>query len=271
MSLIKFDIQDQIAVITLNRPDRMNAYNVEMHYALIDAFESADMNPEVRVVVITGAGEVFCAGADISDGFGALSDPEKFDGISRDYGGMLNLRVFECDTPVIAAVNGAAVGVGATMLLPMDIVIAERTSKFAFPFGRRGITFDGAASFFLPHVVGLGTAREWILKGDIIKADEAHKAGMVQEIAETGMVFERAVELARDISVNVSPTSAAQNKQLLRAHVLNGNDYGGGPMGAHMAESVLLEHAFTSRDCIEGVRAFFEKRSPTFKNYERNP
>ncbi len=266
MSVVKSEISDGVCVITLNRPEKMNAYNLELHHALYVAIDKADNDNSVRVMVVTGAGRAFCAGADISEGFTALSGGEFLDGVRRDYGGMLNIRTYECNTPIIAAVNGAAVGIGATMLLPMDIKIASSKSKFAFPFGRRGIVFDGAASFFLPRIVGMSKAQEWILKADIIPADEALKAGLISEVVEPDQVLDRAMDLARDIAQNVSPTSAAKNKKLMRDAWLGRNGYEGGPMGAHMAESELLSEAFVSYDCAEGVKAFFEKRAPKFKD-----
>lgn len=271
MSTVLYEVENRIAVITLNRPEKMNAYNVELHTDLLNAIVKADEDPGVRVMVVTGAGKAFCAGADITMGFaggGLANEQDKIDGVGRDYGGMLNLRTFECDTPIIAAVNGHAVGIGATMLLPMDIKIVSKKTKFAFPFGRRGIVFDGAASFFLPRIVGLSKAQEWITKGDIILADEALAAGMISEVVEPEDVLPRAMELARDIAVNVSPTSAACNKQLIRASIFGDSRYGTGAMSAHMMESKMLEKAFVSHDCKEGVTAFFEKRDPEFKDRE---
>lgn len=269
MSTVKYEVENKIAVITLNRPEMMNAYNVELHKELLAAIVKADEDKSVRVMVVTGAGKMFCAGADISMGFagGGLANEEQvLDGIGRDFGGMLNLRIFECDTPIIAAVNGHAVGIGATMLLPMDIKIVSSKTKFAFPFGRRGIVFDGAASFFLPRIVGLSKAQEWIIKGDKITADEALSAGMISEVVEPEDVLTRAMELAQDIAVNVSPESSALNKQLIRASVYGDTRYGSPAMSAHMAESKELMERFQSDDCREGVTAFFEKRSPEFKD-----
>ena len=261
-----------VLLLTLNRPEQMNAYSIDLHHALFAAIDEGDKDPSVRVIVLTGAGRMFCAGADISNGFGGGGfgeDAPEIDGISRDYGGMLNLRIFECDTPLIAAINGHAVGIGATMLLPFDIKIASEKTKFAFPFGRRGIAFDGAASFFLPRIVGLAKAQEWILKGDTFMASEALSAGMISEVVAPGNVLPRALALAADIAQNVSPTSAANNKRLIRASILGDNSYGNGAMSAHMKESKILAEAFVSHDCQEGVKAFFEKRSPEFK--DRNP
>lgn len=269
MENVIYEQDGAIAVITLNRPEHMNSYNVPLHDALLAAIDKADNDRSVRVIVVTGAGRAFCAGADISEGFGAIGfdqDTLEVDGIPRDRGGVLNLRIFECDTPVIAAVNGHAVGIGSTMLLPMDIKIASSKAKFAFPFTRRGIVYDGVASWFLPRIVGLTRAQNWALTGRIILADEALNAGMLSEVVEPESVLPRAMEIARDIAVNVSPESAALNKQLVREGLLNGPEYGGGPMRNHMMESKHLAKLFHEHDCIEGVNAFLEKRDPKFKD-----
>jgi enoyl-CoA hydratase/carnithine racemase len=269
MPNVLYEQDGAIALITLNRPDKMNAYNVPLHEELLAAIVKGDEDKSVRVMVITGAGKAFCAGADITMGFaggGLANEIEKIDGIGRDYGGMLNLRSFECDTPIIAAVNGHAVGIGATMLLPWDIKIASSKAKFAFPFARRGIVFDGAASFFLPRIVGLSKCQEWIATGRIILADEALSAGMLSEVVEPDQVLERAMEIARDIAENVSPESMALNKHLTRASIFGDSKYGTGAMSAHMAESKFLEIMFASDDCMEGVQAFLEKRPPKFKD-----
>ena len=232
-------------------------------------FKTADADPSVRVIVITGAGRAFCAGADISGGFasaGVDKVPEMHEGEMRDAGGILNLAVFECDTPIIAAVNGAAVGIGATMLCPMDIRIGSNRAKYAFPFARRGIACDGAASWFLPRLVGFAKANEWILKAGFIRADELQQAGFFSEICEPEEVLPRALELARDIAVNCSPTSTANNKRLLRASMLGGGTLGDAPFELHMMESKMLNKAFVSPDCAEGVKSFLEKRAPQFKD-----
>lgn len=269
MACVNYEQNGAIATITLNRPEIMNAYNIQMHEELLAAIAKGDADNSVRVMVVTGAGKAFCAGADLDLGFSGgdfVNENNVVDGIERDLGGILNIATFEIDTPIIAAVNGHAIGIGATMLLPMDIKIASSRSKFAFPFGRRGIVYDGAASFFLPRVVGLSKAQEWILKGDIILADEALSAGLVSEVVEPDQVVARAMELAEDIAVNVSPSSAARNKQLIRASMYGGGKYDSPPMNAHMMESEFLIEAFRSEDCREGVQSFMEKRAPNFKD-----
>ena len=255
-----------VAILTLNRPEQLNAYNGHLHMAMMEAVDAVDKDPSVRAIVVTGAGRAFCAGADFREGFNspAFEDVQKIkDGVVRDAGGLLNLRIFESDKPFIAAVNGAAVGIGATMLLPMDIRIASNKAKFSFPFTQRGIVFDGAASFFLPRIVGWAKAREWGLKGDLFLAQEALDAGYMNELTEPGKELARALEIAHDLAEKCSPTSLAHSKQLLRASML-----GNTPMQAHMMESDMLQKAFVAPDCIEGVSAFLEKRAPKFEDHK---
>jgi len=269
MSLVLTTRDEQVpsvTLLTMNKAESMNSYNMALHYALLDAIQAADQDPSVRVIIITGAGRVFCAGADISGGFESVNnDTEKelevVDGVKRDAGGVLNLAIFECDTPIIGAINGAAVGIGATMTLAMDLRIASKKSKFAFPFARRGIVFDGAASFFLPKLVGYSKAHEWILKGSVMMADELLAGGLLSELCEPENVLPRSLELARDIAVNCSPTSTANNKRLLRASML-----GQAPFDLHMMESKMLAASYTSHDCVEGVQSFLEKRAPKFED-----
>ena len=273
MSLV-LSVRDEqtpsVVLITMNKPETMNSYNMELHTALLKAIVSADEDSSVRSIVVTGAGRAFCAGADISKGFGGANldsgmGAEAINGINRDAGGILNLAIFDCDTPIIAAINGAAVGIGATMTLPMDIRIASKKSKFAFPFARRGIVFDGAASFFLPKLVGFSKANEWILKGNIMMAQELYDGGLIAEICEPEDVLKRSLELARDIAVNCSPTSVSNNKKLLRESML-----GKGPFDLHMMESEMLSKAFSSADCAEGVQSFLDKRPPQFLDRKTN-
>jgi len=264
MTEVLIENDGAVRLLTLNRPEKLNAYNVATHTALLYAIDEADNDPKVRVIVVTGAGKVFCAGADFEEGFVSFAETDEvdmIDGVKRDLGGVLNIRMHECDTPIIAAINGSAVGIGATMLINMDIRIASNKAKFSFPFARRGIVFDGAASYFLPRLVGFSKASEWILKGDLFPASEAMAGGFLTETVEPEDVLPRAMEVAQDIAQNCSPTSTANNKRLLRESMA-----GNGPMAAHSLESQMLAKAFVSHDCAEGVKAFLEKRAPEFND-----
>ena len=264
-----------VGILTLSRPDRMNAFNLTMCHELIGALKDFDADPDVRAIVVRGEGRAFCAGADIEGGFGngmnTATPPPTENGIVRDSGGWLNLETWELDTPVIAAVHGAAVGVGFTMLLPMDFIVAAEGTKMAIPFTRRGIVFDGAASYFLPRIVGLAKARDWAITGRTFRAEEAHEAGMITELVADGdTAFTRAMEIATDIAENCAPESVALNKQLLRASIENRlGDYDTARMNLHMMESEMLNTRFVSPDCAEGVKSFFEKRKPEFAAYKK--
>lgn len=256
-----------VAILTLNRPEAMNSFNLAMHRELQRAYAELDADPSVRVIVVTGAGRAFCAGADISSGFGGagLSEaPTMHDDVARDAGGELVLDMFKVNTPIIGAINGHAVGIGATMTMAMDIRICSEKTKWAFPFARRGIVFDGAASWFLPRLVGWAKANEWILKADVIKADEMFRANYVSEVHPPDAVLPRALDLARDIAANCSPTSTANNKRLLRDSMMGYGVLEQAAFKAHIEESKMLNTAFVSEDCQEGVRAFLEKRAPEF-------
>ena len=275
MSLVLTEQHGHVTIITMNKPEKMNSYNVALHDELIAAIQTANDDPNVRVIIVTGAGRAFCAGADISDGFsgaGFTEAPPQIHDIDRDYGGILTLAMHECDTPIIAAINGVAVGIGATMTLPMDIKIISNKAKMGFPFARRGIVFDAASSWFLPRMIGWTKAQELILTGRIFKAEEADKLGLVNYIVEPEQVLPKALEIAQDIAQNCAPKSVAQNKQLLRASLTNDFDYGKGvmrgPLAAHVMESDMLNKAFLSADCHEGVQSFLEKRPPEFSNYD---
>lgn len=260
---------NSVAILTLNRPEAMNSFNTVMFRDLQNAYVELDADPSVRVIVVTGAGRAFCAGADISDGFGSAglsSNPSMHEDVARDAGGELVLDMFKVDTPIIGAINGHAVGIGATMTMAMDIRVCSEKTKWAFPFARRGIVFDGAASWFLPRLVGWAKANEWILKADIISPDEMYRAGYVSEIHPPKTVLSRAMELARDIAQNCSPTSTANNKRLLRDSMMGYGVLEQAAFTAHIEESKHLNKAFVSEDCAEGVRAFLEKRAPNFSD-----
>ena len=265
---IRVEVEDRVGVLTLSRPDRMNAFTAEMGAEMVRALEGLDRDPEVRAVVVTGEGRAFCAGADIEGGFGSIASaehlPEPVDGVQRDTGGVLNLAIYGMDTFVVGAVNGAAVGIGFTMLLPMDTIVAAEGAKMAAPFTRRGIVFDGAASFLLPKLVGWARARDWALTGRTFRSEEAKEAGLVNELRPAADVLGRAMEVARDVAANCSPESVAINKRLLRESL-----EGAGPMALHMAESRELNARFVHPDCAEGVQSFFERRTPEFRGYSR--
>jgi len=256
-----------VAVLTLNRPEAMNSFNMMMFRDLQAAYKELDLDSSVRVIVVTGAGRAFCAGADISNGFSSSGfdhEPSVHDGVVRDTGGELVLDMYKLDTPIIGAVNGHAVGIGATMTMPMDIRICSEKTKWAFPFARRGIVFDGGASWFLPRLVGWAKATEWSLKADIISPDEMYRAGFVSEVHPPEAVLPRALELARDIAQNCSPTSTANIKRLLRNSMMGYGQLDEAAFTAHIEESKALNAAFVGPDCEEGVRAFLEKRKPNF-------
>ncbi len=256
-----------VAIVTMNRPEAMNSFNVAVFQRMLKVFDELERDDSVRAIVLTGQGRAFCAGADITDGFGSAGldfEAEKVDGVPRDTGGVLNLAISKLDTPVIAAINGSAVGVGLTMTLPCDIRIAANRAKYAFPFVRRGIVFDGVASFFLPKLVGFSKASQWSLTGSYIGPEDGLRSGLFTELHDNADVLPRAMELARDIAVNCSPEAVSQNKRLLRDTMLGHGTQTTAPFAAHMTESDLLEKAFIAPDCEEGVRAFLEKREPRF-------
>ncbi|WP_033314847.1 enoyl-CoA hydratase-related protein [Robiginitomaculum antarcticum] len=269
MDTLKTHRDGAVQIITLHRPERMNAFTSHMCMEICAAIDAAEAYHSVRAIVITGHGKTFCAGADISGGFtgaGLAVDPIVHEGVERDFGGVLTLRLWECDVPIIGAINGSAAGIGLTMTFPMDIRIASDKAKFALPFTRRGIVWDAASSWFLPRLIGLAKASELSLTGRTFLSDEALSLGLMHELAAPEDVLPRALEIARDIAQNVSPRSARLNKQLLRQAMADQ----GGPMDAHLRESVTLAESFISADCQEGVRAFFEKRAPKFGDYQPN-
>ena len=263
------EISDGIGLITLNRPEAMNAFTTTMGEAIRAHFDRTDSDPAVRAVVVTGAGRAFCAGADLSLGaatFNAVANARAEGALDdtdpqwRDFGGLLNLRIFDSEKPVVAAINGAAVGIGATMILPMDGRIALAGAKFAYPFTRRGIAWDGCASWFLPRIVGVETALDWGLSGRTFLAEEALAKGLVSELAPTPeAVLERALDRARALTSGAAPVSVALNRRLLW-RMLGASH----PMDAHRLESRAILHRGMSADAVEGVASFLEKRPPTF-------
>ena len=261
---ISYAVDDSIATITLQRPERMNAFTDVMMRELIDAFDRVDGDDDVRVVIVTGAGDrAFCAGADLGGGGDTFakggSDIQTSVGVPRDGGGMVSLRIFDCKKPVIGAINGAAVGVGVTMTLPMDIRLASDSARFGFVFARRGIVPEACSSWFLPRLVGISTAAEWCYSGRVFPASEALERGLVRSVHAPDELLPAAIELAREIADNTAPVSVALTRQMLWRML--GADH---PMHAHRVDSRGIQSRGASADSKEGVESFLEKRAPAY-------
>jgi enoyl-CoA hydratase/carnithine racemase len=279
--VIDLALEQRVLTITLNRPDKLNAFDRAMMNELLAAFERADADDEVRAVVVTGAGRAFCAGADLSEGgktfdYAARADrPEVRQALAagpgasadlssealRDGGGRVTLRIFECLKPVIAAVNGPAVGIGATMLLPMDIRLASEAARFGFVFTRRGIVPEACSSWFLPRVVGISQALEWTLTGRVFDAAEAQRGGLVSRVLPPDGLLPAARALALEIAENAAPVSVALTRQMMWRMLGAGH-----PMEAHRIDSRAIFARGAAPDAKEGVTAFLEKRAAQFPN-----
>jgi enoyl-CoA hydratase/carnithine racemase len=263
-----YAVDDGIATITLNRPEKLNAFNTAMMREMIAAFDETDGDDAVRAVIVTGAGRAFCAGADLSAGAetfdydkrsAADREARQRDGVQRDGGGLLTLRIFDSLKPVISACNGPAVGVGVTMQLAMDIRLASTEARYGFVFARRGLNPEAASSWFLPHLVGVQTALEWCYTGRIFPAQEAHDRGLVRSLHAPDDLLPAARALAREIADNTAPVSVAITRQLIwrmagAAH----------PMEAHRADSRGIQARGRSGDAREGVSSFLEKRPANY-------
>ena len=254
------ELRDGVLTVTLNRPERLNAFTTQMMHDLLALFDAVDADDDVRVVVVTGAGRGFCAGADLGGGGGTFDasrvEPQEE---HRDGGGRVTLRIFACRKPVIAAINGPAVGVGATMTLPMDIRIASEEARFGFVFCRRGIVPEAASSWFLPRVVGISQAIEWVATGRVFPASEALVGGLVSRVVPPSELLTVAHGIAREIAEHTSAVSVALARQMMwrmlgAAH----------PMEAHRVDSKAIWAMGRSPDAYEGVQSFLEKRPPRF-------
>ena len=255
--------EGKVGIITLNRPDKLNAFTDVMRQQMEDCLDETDRDDDVKAVIFTGAGRGFCAGADLSGGAGKVgtksptAEPDA--GVRRDGGGRLTLRLFQSKKPMISAVNGAAVGVGATMQLPMDIRIASEKAKFGFVFNRRGLLPEACSSYFLPRVVGINKALEWSLTGRVFPAEEALAAGLVQKVVAPEALMDAAMAMASEIADNTSAISATLTRHLMW-RMLGASH----PMEAHRLDSQGIAAMLKSADLQEGVNAFLEKRDPDY-------
>jgi enoyl-CoA hydratase/carnithine racemase len=277
--MILYEVADNILTITLNRPEKLNAFTNQMMLEMIDALDRADADDAVRAIIVTGAGRGFCAGADLSAGgrafdYSAREDrPDRHGAMQadgsvdwshesiRDGGGRLTLRIYECLKPIIAAVNGAAVGVGVTMQLPMDVRLAAEDARFGFVFARRGIVPEACSSWFLPRVVGISRALEWAFTGRVFPAQEALEAGLVSKLYKKEALLPAARALAREIADHTAPVSVALTRQMMWKML--GADH---PMEAHKIDSRAIFARGASADAKEGVTSFLEKRPAKFAN-----
>ena len=267
---IKLEKEGPIAILTLHRPEKMNAFTGKMMYEMIEAFDLTDVDDEVRAVIVTGSGErAFCAGADLSAGAetfdydaraesgeaGRTADIDR----QRDGGGRVTLRIFNSLKPVIGAINGAAVGIGVTMQLPMDIRIAADTARFGFVFNRRGINPEAASSWFLPRLVGISKALEWCYSGKVFPAQEALDGGLVRSVHPQAELMNVAKELATEIAENTAAVSTSLTRQMMW-RMLGASH----PMDAHIVDSAAIYTRGQTADAKEGVMSFLEKRKPVY-------
>ena len=260
---ITTDTADGVLTITLNRPDRLNAWTATMGRELIAAFDAADADDAVRAIIVTGAGRGFCAGADLQAGGSTFDWRERRSGdaIPRDGGGQFTLRVFDCTKPVISAINGPAVGVGATMTLPMDIRLAADDARVGFVFARRGIVPEACSSWFLPRAVGISRAMEWVATGRVFSAQEALDGGLVRSLHPNAELLPVARALATEIAENTAPVSVALARRMMWRML--GAEH---PMLAHRADSRGMFYRGQSADAAEGITSFLEKRPARFRD-----
>ncbi len=259
---LRYEVADHVLTITLDRPDRLNAFTATMGRELIAAFEAADHDDDVRAVIVTGEGRGFCAGADLQEGgstFDWRERQEAGEEVPRDGGGRVVLRIFDSAKPVIAAINGPAVGVGITMTLPMDIRLAAENAKIGFVFSRRGIVPEACSSWFLPRIAGIGQAMEWVATGRVFSAEEARAGGLVRSVHAADDLLPAARELAAEIADNAAPVSVALARRMM--WTMLGAEH---PMAAHRADSRAMFARGQSDDAREGVTSFLEKRPASF-------
>ncbi len=272
-STLQYDVRDRVLTLTLSRPDKLNAFTVTMANELVDAFTRASEDDEVGAIVVTGDGRAFCAGMDLSsagnvfgldesqqptlqDMYERLDDPAIIEGV-RDTGGRVTLAIYECKKPVIAAINGPAVGIGLTMTLAMDIRLAADNARMGFVFGRLGIVPEACSTWFLPRIVGIAQALEWVYSAEVFAAEEAMRGGLVKSLHPPGDLLEAAYAIARPLARRSAVATALARQMLYRNAACDG------PLQAHRIESLAMWHV-SKGDGKEGVRAFTEKREPRF-------
>ncbi|MEO9326678.1 enoyl-CoA hydratase-related protein [Gordonia aurantiaca] len=262
-STIRVDRDGGIVVIRLNRPDRLNAFTLQMGAEIRAVLDETDADDSVRAVVLTGAGRAFCAGADLEAGGSTFDASSEVTGdeVPPDEGGLLTLRMFASLKPIVAAINGPSAGVGVTMTLPADVRIASEDAKFGFVFAARGLVPEAASSWFLPRLVGLPTALQWTIGAKMVQVDEALERGLVQQVVPKDKVLETAIAVAREMTANSAPVSAALTRQLLWRMAGAPS-----PLDAHRADSKAIFYRGQSGDVYEGVMSFLEKRPATYPN-----
>ncbi len=256
---IRYEVQDGVLTMTLNRPERLNAFNGQMAAEMMEAFDRADGDDNIRAIIVTGEGRGFCAGADLSSGGDTFARSNDDLEAYRDGGGVLSLRIYALRKPIIAAINGPAVGVGITMTLPMDVRLASTEARMGFVFVRRGMVPEACSSYFLPRLVGMGRASEWTLTGRVFPASEALEAGLVNRVLPPEDLLPAARELASEIVANTSPVSVTLTRHMLWK-ALDAES----PMAAHRVESKGIYTRGRSADAREGVVSFLEKRPAEF-------
>jgi enoyl-CoA hydratase/carnithine racemase len=259
---ILYEVETNVLTITLNRPDRLNAFNGVMLKELLDALDKADGDDDIRAIIVTGAGRGFCAGADLAAGGDSFKSADSGkSAVHRDGGGLLTLRIFELKKPIIAAINGPAVGVGITMTLAMDIRLASDQARIGFVFARRGIAPEACSSWFLPRIVGIAKALEWVYSGKVFPASEALQEKLVTAVYPPEELLPAARGIAKEIAENTAPLSIALSRQMLWKML--GADH---PMEAHKIDSRAVQALGKTSDAKEGVESFLEKRPPNFNN-----
>lgn len=258
---IRYEVSEGILTIVLHRPEQLNALTQQMLVEILAALDLADADDDIKAIIFTGAGRAYCAGADISKGADAFDLQEAGGTVPRDGGGLITLRIFESKKPVIAAINGSAAGVGLTMTLAMDVRFVAAGAKLGFVFARRGIVPEAASSWFLPRIVGISRAMEWVATGRMFSPDEALEAGLVRKVLPVGDVLPAARALAREIVDNAAPVSVALSRRMLWTGLTLPH-----PMEAHRADSRAILVRGQMSDAREGVTSFLEKRAPVFED-----